>query len=182
MQSVVESRTSELGVLTTKTSQYPTVDELVIIGYDPGLASGVAAVAFTPGSDARVLFSAEEEWESSITTVIALSLLYPQAMVAIEKYTITIATAKKSQQPYSLWCIGAVAWALGTQKMSSVIKLQTPADAKRFTSNQQLRTLGLWHRGGEGHANDALRHTVLAAARTGWVPPYDDLHETDVLQ
>lgn len=173
IQSVVESRASELGTLTAQSAQYPSASEMVIIGYDPGLASGVAAVAFTPGGSARVLFSAEEEWESSITTVIALALLYPQAIIAVEKYTITIATAKKSQQPYSLWCIGAVAWALGIQDKSGPIKVQTPADAKHFTSNDQLRTLGLWHRGGAGHANDALRHTVLAAARTGWIPPYN---------
>lgn len=145
-------------------------ESFAVIGYDPGLASGIAAVSFAPDSTASVLFTGEEPWLASITTVMALLDVYPDAHVAIEKFTITMATAKKSQQPYSLWCIGAVGWSLGVAERE--FHLQTPADAKRFVSNQQLKSLGLWHRGGAGHAIDALRHTVLCAARNRWVPDY----------
>jgi hypothetical protein len=36
--------------------------------------------------------------------------------------------------------------------------------------NPALKHLGIWHKGGEGHANDAIRHGLLALVKTGWIP------------
>ena len=47
---------------------------------------------------------------------------------------------------------------------------QMPVDAKRMFPNEALKALGTWHRGGEGHANDAMRHALLRLVKTGWVP------------
>jgi hypothetical protein len=50
------------------------------------------------------------------------------------------------------------------------IYFQSPADAKAMFPNPQLKKLGYWHRGGEGHALDAIRHALLRLAKTGWKP------------
>jgi hypothetical protein len=34
-----------------------------------------------------------------------------------------------------------------------------------------LKRLDLWHRGGAGHANDAIRHAVTAAIKSRWRDP-----------
>lgn len=47
-------------------------------------------------------------------------------------------------------------------------EFQTPAQAKKFVSNDQLRTLGLW-RPAQDHARDAIRHLVLGMVQYG--PP-----------
>lgn len=50
------------------------------------------------------------------------------------------------------------------------IIFQTPADAKAMFPNDKLKKLEYWHRGGEGHALDAIRHGLLRLAKSGWKP------------
>jgi hypothetical protein len=50
------------------------------------------------------------------------------------------------------------------------IYFQSPADAKAMFSNEKIRILDYWHRGGEGHALDAIRHGLLRLAKSGWIP------------
>ena len=87
----------------------------------------------------------------------------------MENFLITPQTGKNSQAPWSLMAIGvAVSMAMRTGKPYT---LQKPADALTFASGDLLRSVKLWHRGGAGHANDALRHAVLFAVRKGWRSP-----------
>jgi hypothetical protein len=37
-------------------------------------------------------------------------------------------------------------------------------------SNEKLKKLEFWHKGGEGHALDAIRHAVLRLVKIGWIP------------
>jgi hypothetical protein len=50
------------------------------------------------------------------------------------------------------------------------IVFQSPADAKAMFPNEALKKVGAWHVGGEGHANDAIRHALLRLVKTGWKP------------
>jgi hypothetical protein len=36
--------------------------------------------------------------------------------------------------------------------------------------NEALKKLDYWHKGGEGHALDAIRHGLLYLAKKGWTP------------
>ena len=51
------------------------------------------------------------------------------------------------------------------------VEFQSPAEAKSLVNNKMLHRLGLWHRGGAGHANDAIRHAVTYGIRKGWRDP-----------
>jgi hypothetical protein len=45
-----------------------------------------------------------------------------------------------------------------------------PADAMTMFDNEKLKKLEYWHRGGKGHALDAIRHALLRLVKTGWKP------------
>jgi hypothetical protein len=91
--------------------------------------------------------------------------------VACERFTITAQTVRNSQAPYSLEQIGVLKHLCRESGHSvDAISFQAPVDAKRMFPNEVLRGLGIWHRGGAGHANDAIRHALLALVRQKWVP------------
>ena len=50
------------------------------------------------------------------------------------------------------------------------IIFQSPADAKAMFDNPKLKKLEYWHKGGEGHALDAIRHGLLRCVKLGWKP------------
>ena len=83
--------------------------------------------------------------------------------VAIERFTITMATLRKSRQPRALWMTGAfMAWCTERQLTWA---LQLPADAKSAFSDDMLRSLGMWTT--SPHSRDATRHALLLARRVG---------------
>ena len=91
--------------------------------------------------------------------------------VVCERFTINAQTAKNSAAPYSLEQIGILKqlcmdYSFPVEK----IAFQSPADAKKMFENKTLQALGTWHRGGAGHANDAIRHGLLRLVRVGWKP------------
>ena len=78
--------------------------------------------------------------------------------IVCENFIITVQTAKLGAGTWSLRYIGALELLakLGNLKMT----LQQPAQ-KDFAPNDRLKALGFWHKGGGGHALDALRHAVI---------------------
>jgi hypothetical protein len=52
----------------------------------------------------------------------------------------------------------------------NLLKFQSPADAKRMFTNEAIKKLEYWHKGGAGHALDAIRHGLLYLAKNGWTP------------
>lgn len=92
-------------------------------------------------------------------------------LVVCESYKVTMETAKKSQQLWSLEIIGAVRWLCHRHGVEFV--LQTPAAAKTFCPDARLRQMNMWTPGKEDHARDATRHLILALAKAGQlkVPP-----------
>lgn len=84
--------------------------------------------------------------------------------LVVERFVITVATAKKSPQPEALEQIGALRY-LARIECGMELEMQTPAEAMGLVPDKRLRALG-WYRPGQVHANDALRHLGLALAKT----------------
>src|SRR6185295_16508861 len=68
-------------------------------------------------------------------------------------------------QPDALYTIGAIRY-LGKKYGFETVG-QSPADAKRFSTNDKLKTLGWRSPSTGGHADDAARHLLLRAVKLG---------------
>lgn len=136
-----------------------------ILAIDPGLLTGICLMRSDP---IELLWSDEVDWINTarLTDQTLRELGGVNVDVVIERYTITSATAKKTQQTWSLELIGITRF-LCLVHSAGDMTLQSPADAKNFASNARLKSIGLWHVGGAGHALDAIRHGLLFAARNG---------------
>lgn len=144
--------------------------ERIIIAHDPGKMTGVA----TWYGD-EFLGSAQDDLlevlngthkvlqEQDALTFIRTTEPFEIVIIA-ESYTITPATIRKSRQHYSLEGIGALRWM--SHRFGAKFVLQSPADAKRFMTDDKLQKLG-WYQKGRDHANDSARHLALYMVRAG---------------
>lgn len=87
------------------------------------------------------------------------------ALIVVERFTITAATAKKSQQPDALKQIGALEY-LARCYAGLDLNYQSPAEVMRLVTDTRLRALG-WYIPGKEHSNDSLRHMVAFLAKRG---------------
>jgi hypothetical protein len=146
-----------------------------VLSVDPGKATGVAFLTKID-SDSPTLTHAYETQPEEFADVIRKILTelngdFSGLQVVCEKFTINAQTVRNSQAPYSLEQIGVLKQILqdfGLDRESVI--WQMPADAKRMFPNEALKKLQYWHKGGEGHANDAIRHALLRLVKTGWIP------------
>ncbi len=135
--------------------------ETLVIAVDPGLITGVCIVGFEPGTGCMKYQSEELEFAEMLDW--ARREISTADVVVCEKFTINQRTIKNSPAPWSLEVTGIVrAVALAADQE---LVMQLPGDAMNLVDNDMLRRLGLWHRGGAGHANDSLRHAVLYAVK-----------------
>ena len=147
-----------------------------IIAIDPGLASGVAHVRVDPvGPVWFPIVSTDElaprETGQWLRAALRLVPDHDTTAVVIEKFTITAKTAQNSQAPWSLEVIGQSRWIVWEEiSPERQLIVQSPADSMAAFKNDRLRALGLWHRGGHGHAVEALRHVALFAHRQKLLP------------
>ena len=143
-----------------------TTPKPYVLSCDPGESSGLCLVRRDPF---ELVWSDELDWVHNARKVdeTLRELGGENVDVVCERFTITAQTAKNSQQGISLEIIGQVRL-LALAHGAGQITLQSPADAKNFSSNARLRALGTWHVGGGGHALDAIRHAILRLTRTGW--------------
>ncbi len=137
-----------------------------VLSVDPGESSGICLMQREPF---ELLWSDELPWPETARKVdeTLRNLGGENVDVVVERFTITVQTAKNSQQGISLEVIGMVKLLTLAHKAGEVT-LQSPNDAKNFCTNPRLRALGTWHVGGGGHALDAIRHAILRLTRTGW--------------
>lgn len=148
---------------------------LHVVTIDPGFVSGCAYVySEAPGAPLEQRDSAEldviETGEWLERTLLAIG--DEPVTFAIERFTITSKTATNSQAPWSLQVIGQSRWILHRLPRAEAVEmvLQSPVDAKVVFPNPRLKEVGLWHRGGKGHAMDALRHAGLVLHRAHRLP------------
>lgn len=132
-----------------------------LLGVDPGKTTGMCLLDTSNPMNPVVLWSGEfnvkDFYQKAEETVEAH---YMEGLeIVCENFIITQATAKKGQAPWSLRGCGVMEFL--SMKFNCPFTLQKPVDAKNFSTNAKLRLAGFWHVGGEGHANDALRHCML---------------------
>lgn len=146
-----------------------------IISVDPGLVTGVALLD-RRGDEVSLTLSAEvgeselapwlrmclNNWEELDEQGVVVSVVY-------ERFLITMETAKNTQAPWSLEMIGVLKQVCRDCNYPlELIYAQRPSEAKSIVTNAKLKRLELWHRGGDGHALDAIRHGVLCLIKRGW--------------
>lgn len=146
-----------------------------VLSIDPGKASGVALLSWDGAdSNPNIFLSKEVQPEEFAITVETLLNSYrneDSLSVVCERFTINAQTVRNSQAPYSLEQIGVLKHLCRTNMYDPErIIFQSPADAKAMFPNEALKKVGAWHVGGEGHANDAIRHALLRLVKTGWKP------------
>lgn len=153
--------------------------KIAILAVDPGKTSGVALIIWDGGPDDKPqLVVSEEVTVEAYAAVIEGALLTAgfdsdKIVVACERFVINQQTVRNSQAPYSLEQIGVLKHLCRVARFAPPpedIKFQAPVDAKNMFPNPALKKLEIWHRGGEGHALDAIRHALLALTRQGWIP------------
>lgn len=149
-----------------------------LISVDPGLKTGVALLD-RKGDDVSLTLSAELN-EAELAPWLRMCLHNWRELededvtvtVVFERFLITMETAKNSQAPWSLEMIGVLKQVCRDYGYPlELIYAQRPTEAKNVVPNPKLKRLGLWHRGGAGHANDAIRHGVLCLIKRGWEDP-----------
>jgi hypothetical protein len=147
-----------------------------VLSVDPGKASGVCVLAWDEEKDENpvVQYSGELQPEefAEIVEASLFNLSHASTFsVVCERFVINAQTVRNSQAPYSLEQIGVLKHLCRVNGFSvEEIAFQSPVDAKTMFSNDKLKKIGTWHRGGEGHANDAIRHALLRLTRLGWIP------------
>jgi hypothetical protein len=145
-----------------------------LIGVDPGLATGLALVE-RKDDIAQVYWSGEVPPEGIAPTIRPWLGWWQQTerfTVVVEAFIITQRTAQLTAQPWSLEGIGIVKQCMwdANMDMATQLVMQRPA-VKTVVDNKKLQRVQLWHRGGAGHANDAIRHCVVRMINTGWRDP-----------
>lgn len=150
----------------------------VIISVDPGKMTGTCVLAIPSDSVTPELLSSNEYEPHEMAPFLREEIPYwlenpmpTRLEIVCERFVINAQTARKTQAPWSLEQIGILKQTMRDHNIpEESIIWQAPADAMSMFPNDKLKILGYWHRGGAGHANDAIRHALLRAVKTGWVP------------
>jgi hypothetical protein len=145
-----------------------------VLAIDPGKATGMALFSREAGAEPVMEWSRElEQWEvaEAVREVLWNPVIRNHLDVVCERFVINAQTVRNSQAPYSLEVIGIVKQCLldNGRKMDDIY-FQAPANAMSMFTNEALKKLGYWHRGGAGHALDAIRHALLRLVSKGWKP------------
>jgi hypothetical protein len=146
-----------------------------VLSVDPGKASGIALFKKEDGQNPELIWSGEyqqDEYAQPIRKALAEAMMQGIVIeIVCERFTINAQTVKNSQSPYSLEQIGILKQCMMDLGMKAEdLNPQAPSDAKALFPNPALKKLGYWHKGGEGHALDAIRHGLLRFVKTGWHP------------
>jgi len=146
-----------------------------ILAVDPGKATGLSYFIFDGQNDPEMLWSKEVQ-QHEYAQPIRDAFRYSQSQgakleVVCERFTINAQTVRNSQAPFSLEQIGILKQIMmDNGRTPDEIFFQSPADAKAMFTNEKIKVLEYWHRGGEGHALDSIRHGLLRLVKSGWKP------------
>jgi hypothetical protein len=150
---------------------------MIIIAIDPGRTCGLAIydIAEKTMIGSEVDFFDLGDWLNA--SLHNLKSANVAVLVACERFTIGAATIKRSADAH--WALEGIGVArYVTTCYGFDFKLQSPSDAKGFATDGHLRKAE-WYIPGKGHANDAIRHAVLALAGLQIAPPWSVTQPTD---
>lgn len=145
-----------------------------VLAIDPGKVTGMALFS-REGLSEPVLEWSKELEQHEVAEVLRSTLwtatIRHSVDVVCERFVINAQTVRNSQAPYSLEVIGIVKQCLHDNgKAMDDIFFQPPANAMAMFDNKKLKKLEYWHRGGKGHALDAIRHALVRLVAKGWKP------------
>lgn len=131
-----------------------------ILALDPGLVTGLALIQ-PEVEPAPRLFTAELGVEEVIRTFQAIRDLVGRdhLEVVMEAFTISDRTMKTARSLDALDIIGYVK--LSCLVLNIPFTLQQPAQAKKFSSDDKLKSMEWYERTKDGHKNDAVRHLLV---------------------
>ena len=145
-----------------------------VLAIDPGKVTGMALFS-REGLSEPVLEWSKELEQHEVAEAVRNTLWTPTIRhnvdVVCERFVINAQTVRNSQAPYSLEVIGIVKQCLHDNgKAMDDIFFQPPANAMAMFDNKKLKKLEYWHKGGAGHALDAIRHALVRLVAKGWKP------------
>lgn len=131
-----------------------------LLSIDPGLATGVALINTEDLINPVQLGTNEFDVPTFYDFLEKTFETYGgEMMVVCESFIVTAETVKKSNVEYwSLELIGLVKFLCW--KYQVPMTLQKP-DERIFATHPMLKEVDFWHKGGEGHAVQALRHAFV---------------------
>ena len=142
-----------------------------VLAVDPGKATGLSFFSYEKGEEPVMIWSKEVQFDTYAEPIRSVLAEYPDVHVICERFTINAQTVRNSQAPFSLEEIGVLKQIMIDYGYTPEnLKFQSPADAKAMFDNQKLKKLEYWHKGGEGHALDSIRHGLLYMVKLGWSP------------
>jgi hypothetical protein len=139
------------------------LEQRVIIAVDPGKMTGWAHLRLGMFNSGQMPLSDYLVW---FDQVLEEGL---QPTVVCEDFIYTTETAKKTRQTWSTEGIGVLRFL--TAKYGFGFHVQTPADAKRFSTNAKLKAMEWYRPSKGGHANDAARHLLLYCVKNKLIDP-----------
>lgn len=133
-----------------------------LLAVDPGKVTGICLVSGIGG--ALTWTHAEASlYEAANYVTQAISWYAHDMTVAVERFTIGKRTIELGRDHSAIELTGIVRWECHRAGLPEPL-FAGPSDVgvggKGLVSNEVLRALGAWYRGGAGHANDAARHAV----------------------
>ena len=135
-------------------------ESTVVVGVDPGGTTGIGLWSRPVGLSLREIADPAD----AVDWLAQMAFAIPHAVFVVERYIITPATAKMSQQHDALEIIGAVKYV--ARQHGHGLVMQSPSEAKSFATDAKLKRIG-WYEKGQGHARDASRHVLTFLARQG---------------
>lgn len=143
----------------------------VILALDPGGTSGIALGWFGleqgQGEGVPVFRSYEAPTLDALLEVELFLQSGGDKAVVCESWTPR--PGIRTFQPEALESIGAARYLCWRYR--TPFQLQSPAEAKRFATNEKLATLGWRNPSKGGHADDAARHLLVAAVKQQLIDP-----------
>lgn len=127
-----------------------------ILAVDPGKTTGLA---IRSGDDKPATWQLPVE--DAVDMCEEYLTLQPRTLVVCESFIPR--PGAKTWQPDAVETIGVLRTLCRWH--GHVFELQSPADAKRFSTDAKLKKVGWYKSTRGGHVNDALRHMLLGAVR-----------------
>lgn len=130
---------------------------MIHLAIDPGKVSGIAlwhpmeatAIKADELTPIEVTNLVDDLWNNSLGELVVIA----------ESFVISERTIKTAPQRDALDILGWLT--LESQRRGFELHLQTPAQAKKFSTDEKLRALDWFERTKDGHANDAARHLLV---------------------
>lgn len=134
-----------------------------LLAIDPGLATGMSLFDITDPMEPILI---EYQEMSLLDFYVRIPQIFGEygenLQVVCEDFLITMATAKKTQAPWSLNLIGVLQYFCW--KYNVEMTMQKPTE-RMFADNDKIKALGFKFKKGAGHVTESVRHAIVWMVR-----------------